>query len=104
MSPCASHRSGNTIAISERRSNDEQIHELVDRHRLEPLLVFAEFEDLRGSAPRKTRQQVAPEFFFENWNAFLTTTAVADRILDDDLLGLRSIFEKHLNGVGDRAL
>src|SRR5690606_13993964 len=69
-----------------RASDDVEVDVLVDRHRLERLLVERYVEDGLLLPGREATREVGPELGLEQRDAFLATPLVADRVFADDLV------------------
>ena len=85
-------------------SDYEHVDELVDRRRLQALLIAAQLENRLAPLLRKAAGEVPAKFLFEQGNAFVAAAAMAQRILYRHLASLGSVFEENLQLICDRAL
>src|ERR1700704_822175 len=85
-------------------SDYEHVDELVDRRRLQALLIAAQLENRLAPLLRKAARKVGAEFRFEQGNAFVAAAAVADRIFYRQLARCGSVPEENLQLVPDPAL
>src|SRR5258706_2751742 len=84
--------------------DDEQIDECVHRRRGEASTVERQVENSARLLRREAAGEVGLELLHQQRNALLAAPAMADGILDDNLVELAPIVELDGDGVGDRAL
>ncbi len=75
----------------------------MNRGFLQRPLVHAHLHNLCNLLGRQTSGQIGCELLFEQRDSFLTSAAVADRVLYLNLFRMAPILEEDLNGIGDRA-
>src|SRR4051812_23390133 len=86
--PRRSARQGGAPGLRGWSSDDEEVHELVDRRLREALRVHAELENCLLLLHGKAAREVRLEFLDEDRHALFATALVADRVFADHFLQL----------------
>src|SRR5690606_9633725 len=97
-------RQGRARRLTFDASDDVEIHVLVDRHRLERVLVQRDPQDRVLLLRREAPGEVGAELGLQQRNAFLAPALVPDGVFAHDLVELPAVRELDRQRVGDRAL
>src|SRR6185503_18122511 len=86
------------------RSDHEQVDELADGRRGEPVRIHAKIENSLLLLRREAARQVGLELLHQDRHPFGAAALVPDRVLAHDFLELGAVLELHAERIGDRAL